>query len=367
MDLSDARRSARNTELGRTVNRAGQKILSSPLLSAGLGIAALMGGTAFYMHYRARIAERRHPPAGRFIEIDGVKLHYIERGEGPPVVLLHGNGATAEDFEGSGLIDRLAQRYRVIAFDRPGFGYSDRPRMHRWNPSAQAELLLRALLRLNVYRPVVVAHSWGTLVALALALDYPAQVRGLVLVSGYYFPTPRLDALLLGPPGIPVLGEVLRYTLSAITSRLAGPALVRRMFEPQPVSPRFEASVPMEMMVRPWQLRAAGIEAATMSVAAMRLRRRYRELRLPVVIIAGEEDRAVKPKGQSLRLHRELARSEMRLEPGLGHMLHYMVPEVIVDAVDNIAAAEPAVGRARALHAPAAEAGELARPGLRPQ
>ena len=71
--------------------------------------------------------ERRNPPQGRFIDLDGVRLHYLEQGEGPSVVLLHGNVVTAEDFAYSGILDRAAERHRVIAFDRPGMGYSDRP------------------------------------------------------------------------------------------------------------------------------------------------------------------------------------------------------------------------------------------------
>src|SRR5215210_1859292 len=167
----------------RTLSSGGRSSLRSALFAT-----CALAATAAYVAYRARKAEREHPPTGRFIEVDRVKLHYLERGDGPAVVLLHGNGATATDFEGSGLIDALAARHRVIAFDRPGFGYSERPRKRIWTPHAQAALLARALDRLDVQQPVVVAHSWGTLVALQLAVDFPQRLRGLVLVSGYYFP-----------------------------------------------------------------------------------------------------------------------------------------------------------------------------------
>ena len=83
-------------------------------------------------------AERRHPPIGEFLERDGVRLHYLQRGpiDGPVVVLLHGNGTLIQDFMLSGLLDLLARRYRVICFDRPGFGYSTRPRLRLWTPEA---------------------------------------------------------------------------------------------------------------------------------------------------------------------------------------------------------------------------------------
>ena len=85
-------------------------------------------------------AEPVHRPPGRFVEVDGVRVHYIARGKGRPVVLVHGNGTMAEDFVISGLVDQLATRYRVIAIDRPGFGHTDRPRWRIWTASAQAHL-----------------------------------------------------------------------------------------------------------------------------------------------------------------------------------------------------------------------------------
>jgi alpha-beta hydrolase superfamily lysophospholipase len=99
----------------------------------GLGMAALINGAL------ARGAERRNPARGTFIEIDGTRLHYIEKGTGSPVVLLHGNQAMADDFEISGVFDLVAEKHRVIAFDRPGFGHSERPRETVWTPSAQAD------------------------------------------------------------------------------------------------------------------------------------------------------------------------------------------------------------------------------------
>ena len=107
--------------------------------------AAALAASALYNAYRTRRAEREHPPAGRFVEVDGVRLHYLERGAGPPVVLLHGNVVTAEDWVLSGVLDRVAERHRVVAFDRPGYGHSDRPRGSAWTAAEQADLLRRAL------------------------------------------------------------------------------------------------------------------------------------------------------------------------------------------------------------------------------
>ena len=129
-------------------------------VGGAVGLALL----AAYNAYAAQKAEARNPPEGRFVEVDGVHLHFISaspRGEqdGAPVVLLHGNVVTAADWAASGGLARVAARRRVIAFDRPGFGYSDRPRGKAWGPEGQARLLATACERLGIVRPVVVGYS----------------------------------------------------------------------------------------------------------------------------------------------------------------------------------------------------------------
>ena len=188
-----------------------------PLLAITAGALA----AAAFVQIRTGAAERAHRLRGRFLDVDGVRLHYLERGHGTPLVLLHGLGSMIDDFVLSGLFARAAEHYRVIAIDRPGYGRSTRPRDRRWTPAAQAELVHAALRRLDIYCPVLFGHSFGTSVALAYALRYP--VERLVLASGIYYPTVRLDAPLLVPPAIPVFGALLRYTLSPLLGRLLWP------------------------------------------------------------------------------------------------------------------------------------------------
>ena len=114
-------------------------------LTIALCIALLFAaGVVALMTWRAR---RQYPPLGKFVECDGVRLHYIERGKlnGPAVLLLHGNGALIQEQTISGLVDLLAAKYRVLCFDRPGYGHSTRPRLRLWSPERQADLLAKAL------------------------------------------------------------------------------------------------------------------------------------------------------------------------------------------------------------------------------
>jgi pimeloyl-ACP methyl ester carboxylesterase len=300
------------------------------------GLTATLGAAALYVHRRAQEAERQLPPIGRFITVDGVRLHYIERGQGEPLALIHGNGSLIQDFLISGIVDELAKRYRVIVFDRPGFGYSERPGRF-WTPQAQAGLLHNALQRLGVEKAHVLGHSWGALVAAALALDFPTFVESLVLESGYYYPTVRADVALVSQPAIPVVGDAMRYTVAPVTSRILLPKIFKKIFEPAPVPERFHRRFPRELVLRPSHLRAASEDVALMIPAAMKLQHRYHEIMAPLVIITGGGDQIVDVGRHSRRLHRDIPGSEILVLPGLGHMLHHLAPDLVVEAIDRAA------------------------------
>lgn len=298
---------------------------------------AVLTAAALEVSRRAQDEERKNPPIGNILSIDGVRVHYIDRGSGPPVVLVHGNGTMIQDWVATGLVDDLAQRHRVIAIDRPGYGYTTRPRDRVWTPFAQAELVRKTLFDLGVHRPVVVGHSWGTLVSVALALDHPDEVAGLVLLSGYYYPTKRKDVWLFGLPAIPGIGDLMRYTVSPVIAGLLTPLLVRKSFKPQPVPRRFREGFPIGLTLRPVQIKGSSEDSALMVPAAADMQRRYGELRrMPIVLISGAGDEIVTGDRQSVRLHRELPASDLRVLPGLGHMLQYFAQNEIVDAVENI-------------------------------
>jgi pimeloyl-ACP methyl ester carboxylesterase len=279
------------------------------------------------------------------MEVDGVRLHYSNRGEGSPVVLIHGNAVTGDDWNTSGVTERLLRSHRVITFDRPGFGYSERPRGHLWTAGQQAELLHKALRQLGIERPVIVGHSWGTIVALALAERHQADVAGLVLLSGYYFWTPRLDALLAAAGALPVLGDVLRYTVSPLLGWLQMPLLKWAMFSPARVPARFQVEYSSAMALRPSQIRATSMDGALMIPGALALRGGYKNLALPVAIIAGEGDKVVSRRG-SEHLAAEIRDSVLQIVEGAGHMVHHLAARQVAQAVESVAVAASG-GRAR--------------------
>ncbi|WP_213285988.1 alpha/beta fold hydrolase [Bradyrhizobium sp. sGM-13] len=283
------------------------------------------------------LAERKNPPIGRFIDCDGVRLHYLERGDPAArcVVLFHGNGTMIQDLIISGLVDRLASRSRVICFDRPGFGYSQRPRARIWTATSQAALFVKALNQLGVRDPVVLGHSWGALVAAAIGFQTDYPIRGLVLASGYYFPTPRLDFWMLSGPAIPVLGDLVRYTVAPMISWAILPALIRKLFAPRSVPENFKHGFPASLTLRPKQLRAAAEESAFLIPEAARFQSRYPSIRCPVHIFHGTVDQIIEPE-QASRLHEVLGRSDLHLVRGAGHMVTYADSTSIAQAVESL-------------------------------
>lgn len=297
-----------------------------------VGLAAL--GLANYAV--ARQTERRHPPKGTFITVDGVRLHYTDRGEGSPIVLIHGNAVMGDDWDISGVSDLLLQSHRVIIFDRPGFGYSERSHGRVWTADQQADLLHLALEKIGVERPVVVGHSWGAIVALAYTTRYQANVRGLVLLSGYYFWTVRPDVPVVAVAALPVIGYVLRYTISPLLGWLQMPLLKWQMFSPTSVPKHFRDLYSTGMALRPTQIRATAEDGALMVPGALALRGRYEGLTIPVVILAGDGDKVVFPRGAK-RLATTIQGSVLRIVAGAGHMIHHVARRQVVQAIEDVA------------------------------
>jgi pimeloyl-ACP methyl ester carboxylesterase len=292
-----------------------------------------------------RLASVDHTSArsfGQYITVDGTRLHYVDHGKGTPVILLHGNGSMVGDFISSGIVEQLGRGYRVVAFDRPGFGYSERPSTRKWCAVEQAKLFLRAWQFLDIERPVVVGHSWGSLVALAAALETENRIKGLVLLSGYYYPTPMAGLTSRTSQSLSVLPGMLREALMPIAWRLAAPGAVERIFAPCAVPERFRKFYSLPDALRPSQMRTVREEAAMLPEMTQRLSALYKGLDVPVRLLAGSDDGIVDTDAHSVRLQRELAQSTLKVIPRCGHMVHHAAPNEVARAIVGLSHVEQA-------------------------
>ena len=303
-----------------------------PLAVGGVAMA----GLAIANQVRARKAVRDNPPLGQFIKVDGVCLHYLERGTGPVILLVHGNGVMLQDWIISGLFDELAKTNRVIAVDRPGFGHSSRPRGTQWTPERQADLMAGLLDQLEATPALAVGHSFGTQVVAAMALNHPDKVSGIVVAGGLFYPDPRADVLLVAGSAIPGYGDVLNHTLQPLLAEAIQKPVNRAIFGPAKTPDNWRRDFSWAMAARPTRMRAGAADAVHMLPAARRIAKRLGEIKLPVAIVAGSGDRIVSPARQSERLHRDIPHSRLRLVAGSGHMVHHSGFEAVAAAVRSL-------------------------------
>jgi pimeloyl-ACP methyl ester carboxylesterase len=179
-----------------------------------------------------------------------------------------------------------------------------------------------------------VGHSWGTLVALAMALEHSRLVSGLVLLSGYYYGTARPDVVPGSILAIPVIGDLVAHTISPLLGRLLAPVAVKASFAPAAVSPKF-ADLPVAMTLRPSQVRATAGDTALMP-EAVALSQRYGELDLPIIVMAGKSDLIARVDEHAEPFARNVNGADLRIVEGEGHLFHYAVPGQVVAAIRDV-------------------------------
>jgi pimeloyl-ACP methyl ester carboxylesterase len=317
------------------------------LAAVSLILAALAaaGGVATFRTTgaRAAAAEAAHPPSGEFVEVGGRRVHVHVTGEGPDVVLIHGAFGSLRDFTFD-LSARLADRYRVIAFDRPGLGYTDRTDPAyaaafaggAESPAEQAALLAAAAREIGAERPIVVGHSFGGIVAMAWALDHdPAAV---VMLAGVAMPWPGELGWLYQVNGTAVGGGVVAPLLSAWAPEARLREAVAATFAPQEMPAGYADHIGPYMPLRLPAFRANARQVNTLRPHVVEMERRYPDLRLPVEIVHGEADRTVPIEVHSEPLSRIVPGARLTILPGVGHMPHHADPEAAVAAIDRAAA-----------------------------
>jgi pimeloyl-ACP methyl ester carboxylesterase len=297
------------------------------------GIGLVLTGLKVYSDAKLRRFERENPPIGRFVTVDGVRLHYIIRGSGSPVVFLHGANGLIQDFTLS-ILDRAAKDYQVIAFDRPGHGYSERPAKDGGSPVVQARLIHDALKKLGIEKPAIVGHSWSGSLVLAYALEYPNDLSGVVTLGGYVIPHDIKLAWVTRFTDVPVIGGLFTNTLLVPF----GPAFVR-MYSPPAFSP---GRVPKDyiktftpFVLRPSQFKSNMEDLGTINPALKALYPRYGEIRVPLVIVHGDADKIVNVS-HARELHEAIPHSKLIIVPKEGHEIHYSHPDVVMDAIEEV-------------------------------
>ena len=304
-----------------------------------LVVVLLLAALAAVSFVGARLIERRFPPTGQFVEVDGGRLHVVVlgRADAPPVLLLHGASGNLGDMR-LALGDRLAQRYRVILVDRPGHGWSDRPDgADDASPARQAALIHQALTKLGIDKAIVLGHSWSGAVATAYTLAFPDAVSGLVLLAPVTHPWPGGVAWINNLVATPVIGPLVAHTLILPVGYFLISPGVAAVFAPEIPPPDYAERTAVRMLLRPSEFIANAQDIAGLKAFVTAQAPRYGEIKVPTAIIAGSADTIVYTDIHSRGIAAMLPQATLTVLPGVGHMVTYAATDLIVQAVDNVA------------------------------
>jgi pimeloyl-ACP methyl ester carboxylesterase len=263
------------------------------LALAVLGLAgSLVAVTALVGFAVARLL----PPRGSFIHVAGERIHCLESGQGPPLLLIHGLCGQMGNFTHS-LVDRLANDHRVIVFDRPGSGHSSRAVQADGGIARQAALVAELIRALGVGPIDVVGHSLGGAIALALALNHPGSVRTLALVA------PLTQPQAAPPPAFKLLAirsarlrALVAWTVATPWGLVFSTQVLKAIFSPDTGPLDFATRGGGLLTLRPASFIHASQDMAAVEIELPALAQRYGELGCPVSILFGTGDQILDPQ-----------------------------------------------------------------------
>ena len=287
--------------------------------------------------YIASRVAHDHPQAqSKFVNVEGSNLHFVIRGAGRPVVLIHGNPGSYQDW--ARLYGPLAaSHYQAFAFDRPGHGHSDRPNHNgAVTVEVQARLLCAALDELRVERPILVGHSWGAALALAYALNYPRDVSGLVLLAPAVYESNDGVSFLSKLPAWPVIGDVMNFLFTPMIGAWLVRTDLEKAFSPDNVPKNYLRHTLAEWTV-PKKVKWYSIDDALLNESLPKLSPRYGELNIPTAIVTGDSDLIVPAKENAHRLSEDLPNSELTVLEKTGHQIPFTRTFSVVEAIGRIA------------------------------
>lgn len=307
------------------------------IVVAAILVAALLLALAILRTRRiASLAQKLVPPSGKFITIDGNRIHYVEKGEGRAILFVHGLGAQLHQFR-STLFGRI-DGYRLVAIDRPGSGYSERVAGATGGLSEQALVLRRFIEALGLEKPLVVGHSLGGAVALTLAVEHPEAISGLALLAPYthhsgvvapefaaiYIPSSLKRRLIAETVAIPAARKYADQTLAFV-------------FGPQPVPADYMTEGGGWAGLRPSHFYATSTDIVALGNDYPRLQERFGEIKVPVGILFGTADRVLDYQKHGVEMVGRIPDLDLELAEGIGHMAQFGATEQTVAFIKRMA------------------------------
>lgn len=314
----------------------------------GLIIFLLLGFLASRALVKRILA--KHRPAGDFIQVDyagrKVRLHYLdslandsdEEQLKPTLILIHGATGNIHDFKAS-IYDELAEKYRVIAFDRPGLGFSERPRYgesREWcSPREQMKLIRNAVLAMGIQKPFILGHSLAGPIVLDYMMDFGDELAGAVLLSPVSHPWPNGVTWYNYLDMFPVLRELLAYTWLPVIGYFNVDSGLKTLFHPEAVPKDYREKTVLDLFFRPRVMLDNFRDQHLLCEYVALAGRGYRRISTPVQIITGTNDDVVSSWLHSEKLSHELQQVQWLDIPDLGHSPHHSRTDIVVRQINE--------------------------------
>lgn len=293
--------------------------------------------------------EGKYPPRGDFVDVETAKIHFLTRKKAAdienqgnaPVVLIHGSSGSSADME-LAFFDAFPDDIDLYAFDRPGIGWSKTKLspLEMSNPMKQAEAIHMAVKKLKLDKPIIVGHSWGGAVAIAYAKQFGNEISGAVSLAGVAYPWKGpygwYDVLLTTP----VFNHIFTRLFLNKMGQLYVPLSIKAIFEPEAARGDYREAAQAEIILRPSTIINNSYYSLNLRRHLKTMSEKYNDIKIPLLIVAGNRDYIVHSKSQSERLHNEVAGSEYILFKGAGHMPHHTQTQILAEKIGRMSKGE---------------------------
>ena len=265
-----------------------------------------------------------------FAEIDGVRVHYQEKGTGTPLILIH--GLSSSTYSWKDVFEPLAKTHRVIAVDLKGFGFSGKPDGD-YSRRAQAVLVAHLLDYLKVEQAWLVGNSMGGEISLNFALQNPQRVAGLILIDSAGVSVPNANSVTPGYARIPFVGPVL-IALALTSDKLVRRGLERSFYDVTKVTDERVAAYYRPLKTRGGQL---GSLRARTQWGLFPIEPDLNKINSPTLIIWGADD-ALIPIAAGRKMNSLIKGSKLVTIERCGHVPQEELPERVLDEMTKFIA-----------------------------
>ena len=307
------------------------------LLGLILLLAVIIAGLVWFTSNTAKRVEALLPPRGQFMDVDGQRIHYVDAGGSkPPIVMIHGLGGNLLHF-GYAMADKLANDYRVILVDRPGAGYSTRPDDAPATLTAQAKTIATLIRRLDLKQPLLVGHSLGGALSLAIALDHPDCAGGLALIAPLTHAREDVPEVFQGLViASPLVRKAIAWTVATPLGIRRGPKLLAEVFAPEAAPADFPMRAGGLLGLRPTAFYNTSTDLMAAGETLQGYMARYKSLDIPMAMLFGRGDRLLDYRGQGEAMKIVCPALDLELVEG-GHMLPMTQSERCIALVRRVA------------------------------